>query len=91
MTLMTKRLLNFEALKTHPLRGKDFDHLNILELIWAEGVIVDNRFMTTDEYVQFLNRMSIKDSVVREKNRTRLWSLLLEAATAEVPKRERRK
>lgn len=85
------RLVNFRSLESHALRYREFKGLSLTEIAFAEELIDLNSGLSVDDYIQKLNRLTITDERVRVKNRTKIWGLLLEAATAEnQPIRRRR-
>lgn len=86
-----QRLGRFADLEFHPLRHMDYKKMNTKEVQYAIKFIIANSTKSTDDYILTLNRMQINDPNVREGSRTRIWGLLLEAATSEVFPRLRRK
>jgi hypothetical protein len=85
------RLANFMALYDHALRGPEMRSFNSKEIGFARQLIEENAGLDIHAYVKHLNRLLIVDPDVRESRRLKLWSCILEAATAEVQKKRYRK
>lgn len=77
------RIEIFNALRNHPMIGRDFHRLNQAEIQWAEKFISDNQELGINAYATKVNRLAVPVAI-RKKNRTVVWALLLEAVTLEV-------
>lgn len=85
-----ERIERFLNLFFHPLRGREMLAFTRNEIRAACEIIILNSYSNANDYIKYLNGLDLRiDDDVRDSQAIKLWGCLLEAATAEIPKRTR--